>query len=171
MSSRSPDPEHVALMRRAIDLARLSTADTSTRYRVGAVIASSETGDVLSTGYTGQLPGNTHAEECALALFAGSPTVSGNLDLYTSMQPCTLRNSGLKTCTERIVESGIIGRIFVGVGEPKDFVENSGYGALERARIEIVIVEAPGLADEALNVARGREDPSTVLHSLEVMAS
>lgn len=155
-------------MREAIEQARLSTADTSTRYRVGALIVSSETGDVLSKGYTGQLPGNTHAEECALVLFAGSPTSTGNLDLYTSMQPCTLRNSGLKTCTERIVESGIIGRIFVGVGEPSDFVNNSGYGALERARIEIVIVDAPGLAEEALAVARGKNE---VIQKLDLLTA
>ncbi|KAL2437191.1 hypothetical protein ABEF95_016739 [Exophiala dermatitidis] len=67
----------------ALDLARLSPPKP-TNFRVGCVIVASLTGTfggntepqtqkqprVLSTGYTLELPGNTHAEQCALAKLA-----------------------------------------------------------------------------------------------------
>jgi len=138
-------------MRQAVAVARTSTADTSSRFRVGALLV--HDGRVVETGCTAELPGNTHAEECALAKLAAGHS---GLDLYTTLQPCTIRSSGLKTCTERIVESGLVRRVFVGAGEPGDFVDNVGYGALEAAGIEVVIVEDAALADEALRVARGQ---------------
>ncbi|KAL2399689.1 hypothetical protein ABEF95_001175 [Exophiala dermatitidis] len=60
----------------ALDLARLSPPKP-TNFRVGCVIVAIPTSvqaqaqpRVLSTGYTLELPGNTHAEQCALAKLA-----------------------------------------------------------------------------------------------------
>lgn len=76
----------------------------------------------LSTGYSRELEGNTHAEQCALTklisnydLLSTSPANSsakwnGNvvgdidLNLYTTMEPCSERLSGQDPCVDRILK-------------------------------------------------------------------
>ncbi|KAJ2758822.1 DRAP deaminase, partial [Coemansia nantahalensis] len=90
----------VALMRAAIECAK-KCASVDSAYNVGAVIADAE-GEVLSTGYSRQLPGNTHAEQCALealgALEERGMLASAGAALYTTMEPCSKRLSGNAPC-------------------------------------------------------------------------
>lgn len=76
------------------------------------------------------------------------------LALYTTVEPCSERLSGNLPCSERVLRlAGVIGTVYVGVMEPKEFVEeNTGRGALERAGIRFVHVE--GLEEEILKVAK-----------------
>lgn len=77
---------------------------------------------VLATGFSRELPGNTHAEECALEKLARycTRTPEGqsraaidyasarepiHLLLYTTMEPCSERLSGNKPCVVRILEA------------------------------------------------------------------
>lgn len=146
-----PDPEHVRLMQLALDEARKSTADTSSRFRVGALLVDRSTSLVLSAGYTGELPGNTHAEECALQKLPDDADLT-TADLYTTMQPCTLRLSGLRTCTDRVLAARLP-RCFIGTYEPADFVASASVDALEAAGVEVVHVGSLGPA--CIAVARG----------------
>ncbi|BGO97833.1 Bifunctional protein RIB2 [Rhodotorula toruloides] len=175
------DAEHVKYMRKALDEARKS-APVETAFCVGAVIVSSPShptypSAVLSMGFSRELPGNTHAEQCALdkllspsstdqTQFA-SPAISGDdrlelLDgasIYTTMEPCSTRLSGNVPCVQRILKTGIK-KVYMGVEEPKDFVECEGTRLLREAGREVFVVvdpQDPSLGEECLRVARRRE--------------
>ncbi|KAJ7940562.1 cytidine deaminase-like protein [Mycena leptocephala] len=123
---------------------------------------------ILSTGYSRELPGNTHAEANALAklnaltppqiqsLFPGTTPpridqIFPRLDVYTTMEPCSVRTSGLSPCTDALIAAGVR-RCFIGVGEPADFVECEGAQKLKDAGIDVVWMA--GLEEECLKVAR-----------------
>ncbi|KAH0548320.1 hypothetical protein GP486_007988 [Trichoglossum hirsutum] len=143
--------DHTAYMRLALSLSRLSPAQPS-NYRVGAVLVSATSNTILSSGYTQELAGNTHAEQNCLAKLGGGGEVPAEeAVLYTTMEPCVRRLSGNASCVERILRAGIR-RVFVGVLEPDVFVAcNDGRAVLERGGVEVVRV--PGLEDEILEVA------------------
>ncbi|GAA6048896.1 hypothetical protein JCM3770_007109 [Rhodotorula araucariae] len=166
-------PEHVRFMRQALAEARKSVP-VETAFCVGAVLVSRDS-TVLATGYSRELPGNTHAEQCALdklrssAATSKGPT-SGNspssqsedvLDgasIYTTMEPCSTRLSGNVPCVQRILETGVQ-RVYMGVEEPRDFVECEGTRLLRQAGKEVFVVVDPAdprLGDECLRVARGK---------------
>lgn len=143
-----------------------------TNFRVGALLLSpSSPSPILTTGYTLEAPGNTHAEQtCFLKLAsqhsitsspvedALGPFLPEDVVLYTTMEPCNKRSEGNLTCVERILrlrrEDGrpAIGRVVCGVKEPETFVgENEGRKRLVDAGIEVVHVQ--GLESEILEVA------------------
>ncbi|KAF7338238.1 Diaminohydroxyphosphoribosylamino-pyrimidine deaminase [Mycena venus] len=148
-----------------------------TAFCVGCVLAVPWPDDhsqplILSTGYSRELPGNTHAEANALAklkaltlpqlqsLFPG-PTappideILPRVDVYTTMEPCSVRTSGLSPCADALIAVGVR-RCFIGVGEPPDFVECEGAQKLKDAGIEVIWVA--GLEEECLKVARRGHD-------------
>ena len=154
-------------MRHALTLASQSPPKP-TNFCVGAVLVDESTNTILSTGYTLELPGNTHAEQCCLQKFSdlhavSEENVSGILPersaIYTTMEPCGIRLSGNLPCVDRIIRSGIR-KVYHGVREPEIFVgENTGRRKLEAAGIECVHVE--GFEEEVLKVAtagHGKED-------------
>src|SRR4051812_11593611 len=57
--------DHATYMRLALDQAHESPPKPS-NFRVGALLVDADTGAILSRGYTLELPGNTHAEQCCL---------------------------------------------------------------------------------------------------------
>lgn len=126
--------------------------ETQTQYNVGAVLVLD--GQVLETGHSRELPGNTHAEQCALEKYfskVGKRLLPEGTELYTTMEPCSLRLSGNLPCVERILESGIK-TCFVGVVEPDTFVKNNeGKSKLSEAGVEYVHI--PGYEEECLRVA------------------
>lgn len=149
-------------MEYALNLARKSPPKP-TNYCVGAVLVDASTNTILADGYTLELEGNTHAEQCCLIKLAEKHNVPEeqlkdvlprNLALYTTMEPCSKRLSGNLPCAERILRlAGPIDVVYVGVMEPKKFVqENTGRDALERAGVKFEHVG--GLEDEILSVAR-----------------
>ena len=123
-----------SLMDMAIQLAHLSEPSPSA-YCVGAVLSKGDI--VLATGYSRELPGNTHAEECALIKFGGSCV---GADMYTTMEPCSTRTSGRPPCVEHIIRAQI-GRVYVGAMEPANFVNCIGVSILQDAGIEVIVVE------------------------------
>ena len=129
-----------------------------TNFCVGAVLVDETANAIVSTGYTMELPGNTHAEQCCLAKTenSGLPK-TGKLVLYTTMEPCNKRASGNLPCTETILQNGEIKVVYVGVKEPEKFVgENVGRAKLEAAGIEYVHV--PGLEGKILQIATAGHD-------------
>ncbi|CAG8663481.1 13613_t:CDS:2 [Racocetra persica] len=130
-------------MRIAIEQANLSNP-ISTAYCVGAVIVKNEI--IISTGYSRELPGNTHAEECALKKLS-DPLQAKNSTIFTTMEPCSKRLSGNKPCVERIIESKI-SKVVLGIKEPSKFVKCEGIDILRENGIEVIIIEE--LEDECL---------------------
>ena len=96
-------------LKQALDEAR-RCIPTPTAYCVGCVIVDAATQTILSTGFSRELAGNTHAEECALAKLKPKVETKDRelkaLDMYATMEPCSERLSGNKPCTDRILESG-----------------------------------------------------------------
>lgn len=153
--------DHLGYMQYALSFAQKSPPKP-TNYRVGALLVDADTNTILATGYTLELEGNTHAEQCCLmklSLKHGMPeeelagVLPGNTVLYTTVEPCGKRLSGNLPCVERILALGTaIRTVYVGVQEPEKFVgENKGRIRLEEAGIKVVHVE--GLEREILEVA------------------
>lgn len=197
---------HLFYMRRALDEARKCT-HVPTAFCVGCIIVfpGNETdvliteneenrsaatfspelsvrskGFIIATGYSRELPGNTHAEANALSkarrLVSLPSTLSvlpsgadaetnpsllsgqGISDLlaqssiYTTLEPCSIRTSGLAPCANAILDARIK-RCYIGAPEPPDFVTCEGAKILRDAGVEVVWVK--GLEDECLSVARG----------------
>ncbi|KAF2745349.1 DRAP deaminase [Sporormia fimetaria CBS 119925] len=156
-----PAGDHNGYMQYALEQARKSPPKP-TNYRVGAVLLDADTNKILATGFTLELPGNTHAEQCCIMKVAEAHSLPEsdigkvlpkNTVLYTTVEPCNKRLSGNKTCVERILDlGGAIKTVYVGVKEPEKFVgENQGRKRLEDAEIAVQLVE--GLDKEILDVA------------------
>lgn len=140
-------------MKLAIEEAKKSEP-TSTAFCVGALLVNS--GKILSTGYSRELPGNTHAEQCALdKYFKDNNTnkVPIGTELYTTMEPCSYRLSGNEPCLDRIIkQGGNISSVFVGVLEPSTFVKNNvSYDKLTECSINYIKVD--GFEEEAVKIA------------------
>lgn len=150
---------NVARMVQALRLAN-RCEETKAAFSVGCVITSSRSGEVIATGYSRQEPGNTHAEEVALNAIITKSDVSSSssrtldLDLYTTMEPCSERLSKKSPCVQRIIEfnganyaqSGKvmkIRRIYQGVQEPEDFVKCAGTKVLEEEGLQVIAVQGP----------------------------
>ena len=157
-------------MRLALSLATQSPPKP-TNYRVGALVVDVARNEVLATGYTLELPGNTHAEQCCLAKLADRYRVApahlaqalpDRVALYTTLEPCSERLSGNLPCADRILAVGAarLPTVYVGVREPDKFVsDNSSARKLKDAGIDVVHV--PGLQKEILEVATaGHEKPA-----------
>ena len=160
MSTIQPG-DHKAYMRLALEQAQKSPPKP-TNYRVGAVLVDSATNEILATGYTLELPGNTHAEQCCFMKLADKHGVSeenlkealpSELALYTTVEPCSKRLSGNMPCVERVRRlAGSIRTVYVGIMEPETFVaDNTGKTSLQEAGISVILVE--GFEKEILEVA------------------
>lgn len=152
---------HADYMRQALDLARKSPPKP-TNYRVGALLVNLKTNTVITTGYTLECPGNTHAEQSCFIKLSESlnvseedlpKTLTDEMALYTTVEPCFKRLSGNIPCVERVLRlKNVIKKVYVGVKEPEKFVgQNTGRKTLEDAGIEVILVE--GMGKEILEVA------------------
>ncbi|OJD40355.1 cytidine deaminase-like protein [Diplodia corticola] len=168
MSVESTKPssptDHSAYMRLALAEAKKSPPKP-TNFCVGAVLVDESDGSILATGYTLELEGNTHAEQCALQKFASAHGLSedrvgealpAHTAIYTTMEPCGVRLSGNLPCVDRILRTKSTGKgirkVYLGVKEPEKFVgENVGRAKLEEQGIECVHVS--GLEEDILAVA------------------
>lgn len=166
MSSEPSHPQievgdHRGYIEYALSLARRSPPKP-TNFRVGAVLVDADKNTILATGYTLELEGNTHAEQCCFMKMAKTHNTSEeqlsgvlpeNTVLYTTMEPCNKRLSGNLTCVERILRLGnAIKIVYVGVKEPEKFVgENIGRKRLAEGAIEVVLVD--GLEESIFEVA------------------
>ncbi|KAI9778641.1 MAG: hypothetical protein M1816_004003 [Peltula sp. TS41687] len=153
--------DHKGYMEYALEQARFSPP-APTNFCVGAVLVDANKNEILATGYTLELPGNTHAEQCCFIKVAQKhnlpeeeigQVLPKNTVLYTTMEPCNKRLSGNRTCVERILMlKGAIKVVYVGIKEPETFVgENAGSNRLEGAGTKVTVVE--GMQDRIREVA------------------
>ncbi|OMH85066.1 Bifunctional protein RIB2 [Zancudomyces culisetae] len=126
----------VEYMKLAIQQAWLAGTVT-TAFNVGSVIVVDEV--VQATGYSREIRGNTHAAECAIKKLDDIQMAKGAV-LYNTMEPCSFRLSGNKSCTERIIEAGIA-KVFIGVKEPDTFSNCQGVQILLDHGIDVVCLK------------------------------
>ncbi|CCD22832.1 uncharacterized protein NDAI_0A06780 [Naumovozyma dairenensis CBS 421] len=150
---------HRKYMELAIEEAK-KCAPTTTAFSVGAALVNGV--DILSKGYSRELPGNTHAEQCAMEKYfekVGKREIPEGTVLYTTMEPCSFRLSGNEPCVQRIIGmSGKIRTVFVGVLEPDTFVKNNtSLSLLEEKGIEYI--QIPGYEEQCTKIAfKGHDD-------------
>jgi diaminohydroxyphosphoribosylaminopyrimidine deaminase / 5-amino-6-(5-phosphoribosylamino)uracil reductase len=132
-------------MELAIDLAH-QCPPAEGAYSVGAVIVDSG-GNELARGYSRENDPHVHAEESALGkLPADDPRLAG-ATIYSTLEPCSMRKSRPRTCTELILGTGI-SRVVIAWLEPALFVADcQGRELLEAAGV--TVTEIPDLADGA----------------------
>jgi pyrimidine deaminase RibD-like protein len=108
---------------------------TESAFNVGAILVKNNR--VFSTGYSREISGNTHAEQCCLLKLSSIGTASG-ATLYSTMEPCGLRLSGNVCCATLIINAKI-SRVVIGLLEPIHFVGVAvGNQMLIDAGIEVV---------------------------------
>jgi diaminohydroxyphosphoribosylaminopyrimidine deaminase/5-amino-6-(5-phosphoribosylamino)uracil reductase len=130
---------------RAIELSkRCPPVDRA--YSVGAVIVSDD-GEELAYGYSRETDPVVHAEESALTKLAGSGIDLRRATLYSTLEPCSLRASRPRTCSQLILEAGV-GRVVLAWREPSLFVPDAqGVELLTAAGV--TVLELPELAEAA----------------------
>ncbi|KAL1968678.1 hypothetical protein VTN77DRAFT_1504 [Rasamsonia byssochlamydoides] len=146
--------DHEGYMEYALEQSRRSPP-APTKFCVGAVLVDADKNEILSTGYSMELPGdrpgdpgNTHAEQCCFIKVAEKhnlpeerigEVLPKNTVLYTTMEPCNRRLSGNRTCVERILRlNGAVKAVYVGIKEPETFIgENEGRKRLEDRILEV----------------------------------
>ncbi|KAJ3292637.1 DRAP deaminase [Borealophlyctis nickersoniae] len=143
-TSRTPTATDESYMRLCVEQARLSTP-VDTAYCVGAILV--KEGKVLSRGYSRELPGNTHAEECCL-LKLDDQTKAKGATMYTTMEPCGERLSKKAPCAQLLLDAGIA-RVVMGIKEPPNFVANCRGAALLRGK-GVRVDHVAGFEDECL---------------------
>ena len=149
------DSEKAALLRAALQ--RSEACRDVGWYGVGCVIANSA-GEIVATGYTGELRdpdgGQRHAEEVALSKLDGGAAQPGELALYSTLEPCSVRASGKTPCTVRIIQAGIKQVVF-GASEPYEpALGIVCRGAAQLAAAGVQVTQLPELADACLASAR-----------------
>lgn len=133
------------LFKLAIEVAK-KCVSTPSAFNVGAVLVSKE-GLILSTGFSRELEGNTHAEEVCLMKLENRSTSEG-ATIYTTMEPCGLRLSGKKCCADLIIQA-LISTVVQGMKEPDHFVGDSK-GAISLEAHGIKVVRVVGKENELL---------------------
>ena len=136
----------IALMRRAVALARARLGLTGDNPAVGCVIAT-PAGEILGEAATAE-GGRPHAEEQALAI-AGARAKGATV--YVTLEPCGERTSGGASCAERLALAGVA-RVAVACEDPSP--KASGLGS-ERLRAAGVPIESGLLAQEAAPLYAG----------------
>ncbi|KAF8559776.1 diaminohydroxyphosphoribosylamino-pyrimidine deaminase [Imleria badia] len=172
-TQRTAEAEHLVFMQQALNEALSDDCiPVQTAFCVGCVLVTRVPGMEpvsLATGYSRELPGNTHAEANALTnafslseshlavlfpLASSTPSIEDVLqhtDVYTTLEPCSVRASGLPPCADALIKAGIR-RCIIGVGEPDDFVKCEGAQRLKGAGIDVVWLSS--LEKQCLDAAR-----------------
>jgi len=100
--------------------------------RVGAAI--SKNGELLSTGYRGEIVGR-HAERVAIEKLIGKELKGSTL--FTTLEPCVnIHPEQLKSCAELIVDSNI-SEVVIGVLDPNGSIYSQGFRKLLDNQISV----------------------------------
>ncbi|HEX9410336.1 MAG TPA: bifunctional diaminohydroxyphosphoribosylaminopyrimidine deaminase/5-amino-6-(5-phosphoribosylamino)uracil reductase RibD [Actinomycetota bacterium] len=127
----SDSAQHVAFMRRALELARNGLGLASPNPMVGAVLVAD--GRVVGEGWH-EGPGTAHAE--VMALEAAGDRARG-ATLYATLEPCS-HQGRTPPCATRVVEAGVA-RVVAALQDPNPLVDGSGFGLLRKAGVEVVV--------------------------------
>ncbi|KAA2253923.1 hypothetical protein F0L68_32170 [Solihabitans fulvus] len=122
-------------LQRAVDLAA-HCPPSATAFAVGAVIVDAA-GVELATGYSRETDEHVHAEESALVKLDPADDRLPGATVYSSLEPCSVRKSRPRSCTQLILAAGV-GRVVFALREPLVFVDCDGAEQLAAAGVEVV---------------------------------
>ena len=131
----SDHPYDERFLLEAIELSR-SAPPSQAAFSVGCVIAGADD-RILATGYSRERGPQSHAEAVAIEKALEERAILAGSTLYTSLEPCSIRRSGLLTCSVRILEAGIP-RVVFAMREPALFVEGHGAEVLALGGVDVV---------------------------------
>ena len=131
------------MLRACEEAKRCEAVDTA--YNVGAVLVSAD-GSRTTTGFSRELPGNTHAEQVALhkMLEEGGTEAARGGTIYCTMEPCSKRLSGNESCTSRILQAGVA-RVVMAAREPDTFVACEGVDLLQAGGVQVDVCRSPAI--------------------------
>jgi len=125
-------------MRRAIELARSSVAETRSDGRsppaVGAVAV--RDGELIGEAFRGQTGPGDHAEFGIVAQLGERSGALAGATVYTTLEPCTQRSEDKTPCATRLADEGVA-RVFIGCYDPDARVQRLGWARLRDAGIEL----------------------------------
>lgn len=128
-------------------------------YCVGCVIVD-ESGQEVAAAYTGERrysdaesKSSPHAEEIALEKLSAESKRDA-LTLYSSMEPCSERFSGLPSCCTRIIAAGVRRVVFAAKEPYDDRLKITCCGAENLCAAGIEAVHFSSLSDDALRAAK-----------------
>lgn len=146
------DPAELARDRRwlqlAVDLSR-RCPPSAAAFSVGAMIVDAG-GRAIAAGYSRETDPSIHAEEAALGKIAAGDGRLATATIYSSLEPCSERKSGRRSCTSLILAAGI-GRVVFALREPDVFVDCRGAEELEAAGVTVVEVRDLAAEVRAVN--------------------
>lgn len=127
--------DEIRLLGLAIELSR-NCPPSETAFSVGCVITD-EDGNVLARGFSRELGDTWHAEAVAIEkLKKEARQHPDSLILFSSMEPCSVRKSGRRSCCAEIMENPIR-RVVFALREPDTFVTCDGIQVLRQRGIEV----------------------------------
>ncbi len=117
-------------MKMAINLAKKAMGQTTPNPLVGAVIVNN--GKIIGRGYH-RKSGTAHAEVIAIENIKYK---NKNSTLYINLEPCS-HFGKTPPCTDKIIQSGMIERVVIGMQDPNPLVSGSGIKKLRNAGIKV----------------------------------
>ena len=125
-------------------------------FAVGAVLLDRDE-NFVADGYSLERGERMHAEEVALAKAEEQAADLQGGVMFSSLEPCSVRLSGKRSCADRIVAAGIR-RVVYALDEPPVFVRCEGVSLLRENGVEVV--QLAELGEQVLQVNSHLFDPA-----------
>jgi pyrimidine deaminase RibD-like protein len=128
------DSSELDYMKKAVEMARKCQSELGkTSPLVGAVVVK-DGKELIATHRGAKRPGD-HAEYIALEIELKDVPLAG-ATVYTTLEPCTVRNPPKTPCAERLVARKV-SRVVIGMLDPNPSIRGEGMLTLRRANIAV----------------------------------
>jgi pyrimidine deaminase RibD-like protein/NTP pyrophosphatase (non-canonical NTP hydrolase) len=124
----------IPFIERAIELSKNCKSEPGkVSPKVGAVVV--KDGIVVAESFRGQTGPGDHAEFIAIHQIAGGQSLEG-ATVYTTLEPCVLRNPPKEPCADRLIARGIK-RVIIGMVDPNPSICGKGIRKLNSSGVAV----------------------------------